>query len=67
MTVALTQVGTLSVDLKEMCKKNAAREVINGEGYLRCVYLIGMGFGASGLSLFALKPGDTWNRTEVSY
>ena len=67
MTVALRQVGTLSIDLKEMCKKEATREMVNGEWYLRCLYLIGMGFGASGLSLFALRPGDTWNRTEVNY
>lgn len=67
MIVALRQVGTLSIDLKEMCKKEATREMINGEWYLRCLYLIGMGFGASGLSLFALRPGDTWSRTEVNY
>ena len=49
------------------CKMKATRELIDGEWYLRCVYLIGMGFGASGLSLFALRPGDTWSLTEVSY
>jgi hypothetical protein len=67
VTVALRQIGTVSVDLRRMCKKTATRQIINGEWYLRCVYLIGMGFGEAGLSLFALKPGDTWNKTEVSY
>ena len=50
-----------------MCKRSATRESVNGEWCMRCVYIIGMGFGERGLSLFALRPGDTWNNTEVSY
>ena len=49
----LRQVGTLSVDLKELCKKTATRENVAGQWVFKCRYLVGMGFGAEGLSLFA--------------
>lgn len=65
--LALRQVGTLSVDLKQLCKKTATRENVSGQWVLHCRYLVGMGFGAGGLSLFALSVEDTWGWTEVSY
>jgi len=65
--VVLRQVGTLSIDLKELCKKSVTRENISGQWFLRCQYLVGVGFSAEGLSLFALSVEDTWCWTEVSY
>jgi len=65
LIVVLGNVGTISVDLKEMCKQTATREEILGEVFMRCRYLVGIGFGVGGLSLFALKIRDTWGRTEV--
>ena len=59
--------GTLSVDLKELCKKTATRENIGGQWVLKCRYLVGMGFSDGGLSLFALSIEDTWGWTETSY
>jgi hypothetical protein len=41
----LRQVGTLSVDLKELCKKTATRENIAGQWVLKCRYLVGWDFG----------------------
>jgi hypothetical protein len=58
--LVLRQVGTLSVDVKELCKKTATREYIAGEWVLTCRYLVGMGFRAGGLSLFAESIEDTW-------
>jgi hypothetical protein len=65
--LVLRQVDTLSVDVKELCKKTATREYIAGEWVLKCRYLVGMGFRAGGLSLFAESIEDTWGWTEVSY
>jgi hypothetical protein len=59
-------VGTLSVDLKEMCSKTATREYAFGGWFIRCRYKVGMGFGPR-LSFFVLKISDVWNLTEVNY
>ena len=58
---------TLSVDLKEICKRTATREYIYEGWYMRCRYKVGMGFGANTISLFVLKLSDIWNYTKVNY
>jgi hypothetical protein len=59
----LGKVGTISVDLKEMCKQTATREEILGEVLTRCRYLVGIGFGVGRLSLFDPRYLGT-NRSE---